>query len=101
MATFVQGDEHTALQHILQKSYRFEAYRLAPGVRTGDDEDALLSVQLDVQGYYLFIMLGQRELQQGVDGRCPIQHLLVLEYGLDGLYLNGEMGLGTDEVDFC
>ena len=100
VATLVKGDEHPALKHVLQESYRFEAHRLATGVRPRDDEDALLSVQLDVEWDDLLVVLRQRELQQGVDGGCPIQYLPVLEHRLDGLDVEGEMRLGTDEVDF-
>ena len=49
MAALVHRDEQAALQHILQQSYGFQADRLAAGIRTGNDEDALLSVQLYIQ----------------------------------------------------
>ena len=101
MTPFVQGDEHPALQHVLQETYGLETYRFTAGIRTGNNQDALLLVQLDVERYYLFIMFCQGELEQRMDGGGPLQYLFVLKIRLNGFYLNGKMRLGTDKVDFC
>ena len=48
MAPFMQRNQHPALEHVLQESDSLQAHRLTTGIRTGDNEDALLAVQLDV-----------------------------------------------------
>ncbi|OAV70228.1 hypothetical protein Barb4_01502 [Bacteroidales bacterium Barb4] len=44
MGIFIQGDKHTALEHVLQQPYRLEANRLAAGVRARNNQQALLFI---------------------------------------------------------
>lgn len=65
MATFVHRDEQTALQHILQQPYGFQADRLSAGVGTGDDENTLFFVQLYIQRYNFFPCLARESCNSG------------------------------------
>ena len=94
----MHGDQHTALKHILKETHSLQAHGLTAGIRSGDNQDALLGVQFDIQWYYLLVVLGERKLQQRVDGCSPIQDLFVFKRRLDGLDVNGKVSLGTDEV---
>ena len=59
---FVQGDQESALQHVLQEPDRFEADRLTAGVGAGDQQDPSLFRQLDIQRDDAFALFFQGDL---------------------------------------
>ncbi len=65
LGTLAHRDAQSALQHILKQSYGLQTYRLTSGVRTRDDEDALLLCQRDVEWHHLLVFLLQ-EIAGGV-----------------------------------
>ena len=56
MRAFAYRDGKAALEHVLQQPHRLEAYRLPPGVGTGDDEQALLLGEHDVERHHLLAL---------------------------------------------
>ena len=99
MATFVHRDKQSALQHVLQQTYCLQADRLSACVGTGDDEDAPLLVQFDVEWHHFLAMLGQRQLQQRMHSHGPVYDLFIFECRLQCRCLFGKQGFGTDKVD--
>ena len=99
MASFVHGHQHAALEHVLQQSDGFQADGLTSGVRTGNQQDAFLAGEDNVQGNHFLAVLGQRHLQQGMYRLEPVDNLLVFERGFQAFYLDAEQCLGTDKVN--
>ena len=58
MTTFVQGNQHTALQHILQQTDCFQTDGLTSGIRSGYNKDTLFLIELYIQWYDFLSMFG-------------------------------------------
>ena len=58
MTTFVQGNQHAALQHILQQTDCFQTDGLTSGIRSGYNKDTLFLIELYIQWYNFLSMFG-------------------------------------------
>ena len=93
------GYGQTALDHILQQSHTLQANRLAAGIGSGDDEDAALGRETDVERHHALALLGQRELEQRMLGTNPVDMRTSLHTGLHRPCLFSQTGLGPGQVD--
>lgn len=67
------GNGQSALEHILQQCHRLEAHALSAGVRSGDDKDALVGSQHDVEWHDSAVEMGLQQRMARlypVDVRC-------------------------------
>ena len=55
----VNGGEHAALHHILHHTHSFQAHRLATGIRTGNQEQAVFVIERDIEGHHFFAVLAE------------------------------------------
>ena len=94
----LHGDEESALHHVLQETHALEAYGLAAGVGTGDEQDALVGFQGDVERYHLFAVFLQGQVKQRMDGLLPLNARVVGDVGESSLYVDGKQCLGAQEV---
>ena len=90
---------HTALQHVLEQTYRFEADGLTTGIRPRDEEDAAALTEGDVERNHLFAVAFQTLLQERVARLHPVDAGGALELGHNGLKLLGEDGQCAQIVD--
>jgi len=74
-----QGDGQSALQHVLQESYRFEADAFAAGIRSTDDEDVLPPAEL-LSDYFKKRKALDHEIDRTL---AEIQKILGIEINLD------------------
>ena len=75
----------TALQHILQQTYRLQAHRFTSGVRTGDDEDVTVAGQHYVERNGGLVLLFQSQPQERMACRNPVHHRLLVHFRLNGV----------------
>ncbi len=73
--------------HVLNQADGFERYRFAAGVGPGDNQYALLGIQIQAEGYYAFALLLKRQMQERVPRRAPVYVGSVLKLGIDGIHL--------------
>ena len=59
LRTLAHRDAESALEHVLQETHGLQTDRLTAGVRTGDDEDALVLCEGDIERYHLLALLLQ------------------------------------------
>ncbi|OAV64227.1 hypothetical protein Barb6_03342 [Bacteroidales bacterium Barb6] len=98
MGIFIQGDKHTALQHVLQQPYRLEADRLAAGVRARNNQQPLLFIQGNIQRYNLPALLPVRQVEQRVDGVKPVRFRLLFQSRHQPVNILGKQRLGADKI---
>lgn len=113
LGTIAHGDGEAHLEHVLEQADRLQAHRLAARVGSGDDQNAALARQRDLQGddalrpavSRLVVLLcggsrlGQRALQQRVARLDPVYDGGVGYVGRRGPHRLGQLVLGLDEVD--
>ena len=88
-----------ALEHVLHDARGFQADRLAAGVGSRDDEDALATVELQIQRHDLAPRSPQRLLQQRVAGVFQHQPVVRREDRPHASVLRGPAALGAQHVD--
>ncbi len=96
---FFDRYRQAALNHILQQTDGFEANRFSPGIGTGDNEYAVLSVQCNIQRHYLTILFLQRQIQQRVNGLHPVDFGTIFHHRFYGMNLPGKFGFCTNKID--
>ena len=92
------GNEQPALQHILYQTNGFQAYRLATGIGSGDNEDMSLVVEVDIEGHNLTFVA---EEEQGMTSVEPVDFGDAVDNRTPGMESEREARLGADEVDAC
>ena len=99
LGALAHRDAQSALQHILKQTYGLETYGFTSGVRSRDDEDALILCQGDVEWHHLLVLLLQGLLEEWVDGTDPVHVWMVFYLWLYRLEYIGEFLFSLNQVD--
>ena len=97
-AAFMYGNEHTALQHVLQETGSLQTHRLSTGIRTGYEQYTAFAVKFNVKRRHLASMLAQREFEQRMICRSPVYHGTVCQRWFQGIHAYCNFGLCTYEI---
>ena len=98
LRSFAHGDGQSALQHVLQQTHRLQAHRLAAGVRTRYNQYVAVARQHDVERHDRLLLLLQREPQERMLRRNPVDHGLRAHLRLDAARELRKLGARTNEV---
>ena len=94
------GDEHTPLEHILEQAGGLQADRLAPGVRSGYEEYALLVAQAYCQRNHIapfgLECLFQKRMPRLAQGQAAVTG----DHRHPGYHIKGGLRLRHQEIDF-
>ena len=99
------GNEQAHLQHELHEAHGFQGHGFAARVGAGNDEDALLGVQLQVERYHfagvaaVALVLGKSQLEQRVTHLLPLQQGLVVQQRQAAIERNRQPRFGPNEVN--
>ena len=69
LGTIAHGDGEAHLEHVLEQADRLQTHRLAACVGSGDDQDAALARQRDLQGMMRCGLLSRGSSSSSVEGR--------------------------------